>query len=264
MTPASSAPRTTISIRTESAAKFKANASSSTFNKVFVRSAMRATKSSMVNAKRPISTLFPTSDAPSGSLVFVLNAQKDGILMPKKFVFPSAISAQLGTMLLEPASPVTTDPLFKMDNVSSTLILQLFPKATSSARPGLEKNVLPAQIEALPTKMASALLSAPAAIPSIRLLVIVYPASRVMTSKMENVFTLPQILLSLLILAAAPGIGKSKSVLLAQRDGPSMLTKFACQSLTNALLMVPMVAALLAIKVMTSPMENASSLFPTP
>lgn len=173
MTPASSVPKTTISIKTESAAKFKANANSSISSKVFVRNAMRATKSSMANAYRPISTLFLTSDAPYGPLVFVLNAQKDGILMQKKFVFPSAISAQHGMMPPVFVLLATTDPLFKMDNVSPTLIPQLFPKATSFAKHGLHKYVLLAQKEALLTKMVSVLLSAPTAILLIRLLVIV-------------------------------------------------------------------------------------------
>jgi len=86
-THASSALRTTISIKTESAAKSKDSASSSTFKKVSVNSATRDTKLSMVSAKRQILMLPATSDVLSGPMVSVPSAPKDGILTLKMYVF---------------------------------------------------------------------------------------------------------------------------------------------------------------------------------
>ena len=61
--------------------------------------------------------------------------------------------------------------------------------------------------------------------------------SRVMTLKKEPVSSLISTTLSLLILDVPPGIGITKSALLALNNGLSMLIRFAFQFLTNVLLM---------------------------
>jgi len=61
-------------------------------------------------------------------------------------------------LLPESASPATTDQLFRMDNVSSTLTLQLSLNQIFSAKSGLEKSVLNAPKEASSMLTASVLL----------------------------------------------------------------------------------------------------------
>lgn len=92
------------------------------------------------------------------------------------------IFAQPGMLPPENASLATMDLLFKMDNVLSTLIPQLFLKVTFSAKLGQEKSVLPAQKEVSSMKMASVLPSVLTAIPLIEPVVTALVASLAMIS----------------------------------------------------------------------------------
>lgn len=82
----SSAPKIITLIETVSAVKFKDNANNSICKKASVKDAMKDIKSSMVDVNKSISTLPQISDAPSGLMEFVPNAQEDGILTLKEFV----------------------------------------------------------------------------------------------------------------------------------------------------------------------------------
>lgn len=72
--------------------------------------------------------------------------------------------------------------------------------------------------------------------------------------------SLPQTTPSPLTLAAEPGIGTTKSAFPAPTDGSSTPTRSVCPFLTNALQATVLEPALLAMKVMTSRTELASSL----
>ena len=93
--------------------------------------------------------------------------------------------------------------------------------------------------------------------------VLVFHASRVMTLKKELVSSHHSTMLNPLILDVPPGIGITKSALLALNNGLSMLIKFAFQFLTNALLMPITVLVFHASRVTILRKEPAFSLTST-
>jgi hypothetical protein len=88
-------------------------------------------------------------------------------------------------------------------------------------------------------------------------------ASRVTILRKEPAFSLTSTTLSLLILDVPPGIGITKSALLALNNGLSMLIKFAFPSLTNALLTAITVLVFHASRVTILRKEPAFSLTST-
>jgi hypothetical protein len=93
--------------------------------------------------------------------------------------------------------------------------------------------------------------------------VLVFHASRVMTLKKELVSSHHSTMLNPLILDVPPGIGITKSALLALNNGLSMLIKFAFPSLTNALLTAITVLVFHASRVTILRKEPAFSLTST-
>ena len=146
-TPVLSAPLDTTSIKTESAVKSRVLASSSTNRKEFAKNVTKDTQSSTDAAKESMSLKPTTSDAPSGLMVSVLSAPRDGSSMLMVFAPPSVITAPLGTKPQVLALPATTDLSLSKETVSLMLIPVLFPRATSSAKSGIRKTVLSAQPE---------------------------------------------------------------------------------------------------------------------
>lgn len=82
----------------------------------------------------------------------VKHAPRDGSLMKKKYVFQSVIFVLLGIKKLEIVLNVTSDLLFKMENVLLKLI-KLYHKAIFFAKFGLKKFVLNVHQEVSSMKM---------------------------------------------------------------------------------------------------------------
>lgn len=235
--PAFSAPTVSSSIKTESAARCRALASSSTLQRESAKPATKATLSSMASAPRLTPQLLLTLAAPPGTRVFVPNAPRDGISMQTRSAPPSPISALNGTNLVL-ALLATMALLSAMVPVSSIMTSLLFPIATSFARPGVARPVpnAPTELTSMPT--ASAHQSVLNATPSIRPLVTALPALLDMMWLMVLVSTHLLTLLLPLILDAENGTGPAKNAWLAQTDGLSTPTMSVFQLLINALLMM--------------------------
>lgn len=251
VTPASSVPIDTISTKMESAVKSKALASNSTFKKESANNAIKATPSSTEDARESTKTRLTILDALFGLKAFVSPAQRDGTSMLKMSASQSVTSAQLGMKPLVLAILATTDPLSKMEPVSPMSILASYLSQTFYAKPGQKNHASSAQKEVSSMLMDFAWLLALNAILSIKLPETVFHVLPDMTMSTDNAFSHQQTPPHQVISDVPLGIGRTRNVWPAQRDGLSMLKISAYQLLTNVKLTLIMEIVHLATRDMT-------------
>ena len=195
----------------------------------------------------------------TGTIKSVFLVPRDGSSTPTRFACPSLISVLL-TTIVALASLASRDMTSRKEHVfslHSTTPSPLILDAVSGI--GTTKSVCPAPRDgfSMPTRSVCPFLTTALLMTTVEP---ASPASKDTTSRTEPVSSLLQTTPSLLTLAVVFGTGTTKSAFPAPTDGSSTPTRSVCPFLTNALQATVLEPALLAMKVMTSRTELASSL----